>query len=217
MAYYSPDEAPQMVREHFVGILPRDATGLDFVQQADLETLARIVQDGDHKLLIVDTLGRLFAGSKFPDSDQYMAWQQGLDRVRQVATDTKCHVCLLHHARKSGGDRSLAVLGSAAIAGAADTVIELQVEERDGRWARTIQSTQRAGVELAAQSLIFAGDGWLDVRPLATSQREREPAKSDPRKAKARAMRETGASLQEIADGVNVHRATVSRWLRGTA
>ena len=211
VAYYSPDEAPQMVREHFVGILPRNADGLDFVERADMDSLARIVKDGGHKLLIVDTLGRLFAGSKFPDSDQYMAWQQGLDRVRRVATDTECHVCLLHHARKSGGDRSLAVLGSAAIAGSADTVIELQVEERDGRWARTIQSTQRAGVELPRQKLVFAGDGWLGVEPLGLAQDVAAKAEA---MAEVRAMRADGKSFAQIAETMGISKNMAFRWAR---
>ena len=209
--YHGPDEAPQMTVQHFRGILPVDATEVDFVPgPADLDLLARAIEDGDHKLLIVDTLGRLFAGERFPDGDAYMVWQSSMDAVRQVANRTGCHVCLLHHARKSGGARSLAVLGSAALAGAVDTVLSVTVDDVDGDYIRHVETTNRAGVELPRQRLTLAGDGWLTVEPPAKAK----PDPSDEARAEARAMRADGNSLQQIADAKGISKSTAKRWTR---
>ena len=216
VAYYSPDEHPTMTAEHFRGILPSDDDHIDFVQgRATLDELAKLLGRGlttkhPYRLLIVDTLGRLFQGEQGLESDSYMAWQSHLDGVRQLATFTKCHVCLLHHARKSGGDRSLAVLGSGAIAGSADTVISVTVSEEDGAWVRRVESTNRAGVELPRQRLALAGDGWLTVSPMTE-------AKADPKAdamAEARAMKRDGLSIRAIAEQLGVSRGTAFNWTK---
>lgn len=204
--YYSPDEHPSMTVQHFRGILPTDADGIDFVLRGDLNGLASVI-DG-HKLLIVDTMGRLFQGVRFHEGDSYFQWQAYLDRVREIATDTGCHVCLLHHARKSGGDRALAVLGSAAIAGAVDTVLSLTVAEEDGQHVRYVESSNRAGVDLPRQRLALFGDGWLRVEPL--SFEATDPA--DEARTKARAMRADGVSVREIAKALGVSVGTAYNW-----
>ena len=209
--YYSPDEAPQMTVEHFRPLLPADADRIDFVQSGDLAALGEVIDAGGHRLLIADTLGRLFQNARFGDGDQYFQWQTHLDQVRRVASRTGCHVCLLHHARKSSGQRSLAVLGSAAIAGAADTVISITVDEDEaGGYVRHVESTNRAGVELPRQRLTLAGDGWLTV------ERQAVP-KADPKaeaKAEARAMRADGLPLRQIADRLGVSRGTAYNWTK---
>ena len=166
-----------------------------------------MVASGGHRLLIVDTLGRLFQSERFPDGDSYMAWQTHLDQVRRIASATDCHICLLHHARKSGGDRSLSVLGSAAIAGSADTVLSVTVEDDDaGGWCRHIESAQRAGVELPRQRLTLAGDGWLTVE---------EPAGPSPEKlarAEVKAMRADGLTYDAIAEALGITKSKAYRW-----
>ena len=206
--YYSPDEAPQMTVQHFRGILPKDADGIDFVQSGDLDGLGDLVDKRGSRLLIVDTLGRLFQAERFPDGDSYMAWQTHLDQVRRIASDTGCHICLLHHARKSGGDRSLSVLGSAAIAGSADTVVSITVTEDDADgWVRHVESVNRAGVELPRQRLALQGDGWLTVEPPAPNP------KADA-VAEARAMRRDGMSIRAIADQMGVSVGTAHKWTK---
>ena len=208
VAYYSPDEHPTMTVEHFRGILPADAVGISFVEAATVDQLAEEVHEGGYRLLIVDTLGRLFAGARFPDGDSYMSWQTHLGRVRSIASETGCHICLLHHARKSGGDRSLSVLGSAAIAGSADTVLAITVSEDDaGGWVRQIESTNRAGVELPRQRLTLAGDGWLTVAPLAANP------EADAR-AEVKAMRRDGVSFGQIAEALGISKAKAFRWAK---
>ena len=206
--YYAPDEHPSMTAAGLRGILPHDADGVDFIGSANLETLA--VAAPEYRLLIVDTLGRLFARERFPDSDAYMQWQAHLDRVRRVATDTGCAIVLLHHARKSGGTRSLAVSGSAAIAGAADTVITLDVAEEDGQPVRYVESINRAGMEIPRQRLVLAGDGWLTVQAPRV-----DPSKEA--RAEARAMKRDGVPVRQIADDLGVSRSTVGRWTKGVS
>ena len=208
--YCSPDEAPQMTVQHFRGIIPHDAEGLDFAPRADLAQLGKLAEAGRHKLMVVDTLGRLFAGSRFPEGGDYMAWQEHLSAVRQVATDTGCHVCLLHHARKSAGNRALDSLGSQAIAGTADCVISLQVAEEAGRFPRFVWSTNRAGVDLSRQKLTLAGDGWLTVDPLTVKSESERDAK-----AEVRAMKRDGQSVRDISRATGVPKSTVCDWTQG--
>ena len=205
--YYSPDEAPQMTVQHLRGILPPDATNIDFTQEGNIDQLGEVVDHEGHRLLIVDTLGRLFQDLRFPEGDNYLAWQKHLGDVRKIAEETGCHVCMLHHARKSGGDRSLSVLGSAAIAGSADTVISVTVTDDDTQYIRHVESTNRAGVELPRQRLTLAGDGWLTVAPME------RPAESDA-KAEVRAMRRDGQSIRQVAEATGLSRSTVQRWGR---
>ena len=124
-----------MLRGRFSGLLAPDADGIDFLLRGDLDDLADAMDGRRYSLAVIDTMGRLFRSRRELEGDSYMAWQESLDEVRTLATATGCHIALLHHARKSGGDRSLAVLGSAAIGGAADSVLSLVVEEEDGRGA----------------------------------------------------------------------------------
>lgn len=213
--YYSPDEAPQMTVEHFTGILTGHVDGIHFLQSGSLwqigDVLARTRKavGVGYGLLIVDTLGRLFQNERELESDSYFAWQSHLDQVRRVASENRCHTALLHHARKSGGERSLSVLGSAAIAGSADTVISLSVTEGDQGegYVRHVESTQRAGVELPRQRLALAGDGWLTVQPMAS-----DPANDA--KAEARAMRGDGDSYGIIAKALGISKDTAYRWCK---
>ena len=206
--YYSPDEAPQMTVQHMRGILPADANRVEFVQSGNLDDLGDILYENDYRLLVVDTLGRLFAAERFPDGDSYMAWQTHLDEVRQIASGSECHICMLHHARKSGGDRSLSVLGSAAIAGSADTVISLMVtEDDDVGWVRHVESVNRAGVEIPRQRLALQGDGWLTIEPPAPNP------KADAR-AEVRAMRRDGMSFRQIGEALGISKDTAYRWSR---
>ena len=207
---YAPDEAPQMAVEHFRGILPKHTTGLHFVaSRANLPQLADIVEATAARLLVVDTLGRLFQNHSFPDGDSYMAWQEHLDHIRSFAQNHDCHACLLHHARKSGGDRSLAVLGSSAIAGAVDSVIEVSTEEdktNPGQWIRFVSSAQRAGIDLPKQKLVLQGDGWIDTQEITP----------DPQQIaidEAKSLRKEGRHINDIAAQLGVNPRTIYRWV----
>lgn len=207
--YLAPDEAPQTTVQHFKGIIPPDCSGIDFCERAGLLDLAEIVVEGRYGLLIVDTLGTLFA-EVLPDGDSYMDWQAPLARVREIANETGAHLCFVHHSRKAEGDRGLASLGSQAITGKSDTIIGLTTARAGDGYVRYIETTQRAGVELSRQRLTLAGDGWLTVEP-------RTPA-ADPgadAKAEARAMKRDGMSYQQIAEALGVAKSTAYQWARG--
>ena len=206
--YYSPDEAPETTREHFLRILPPEANGIEFCARADLEDLAEYVAGEGVRLLVIDTLGALFSTMHFPEGDSYMRWQAPLDRVRQLATDTGAHICLLHHARKAEGDRSLAALGSSAIAGKADTIINVTTAKAGDSYSRFVETTQRAGDELTRRRLTLGNDGWLTVEPRLTDDAEAA------RHADALDLHDAGMSYREIAREIGVSRSTVHRWIK---
>lgn len=216
VVYYSPDELPETSREHFIYLLPTDPeearkVRISFYYREPLARLEEIVSDEGAGLLIVDTLGALFAEAGLSDGD-YMQWQPHLQRVRDIGTKTGAHVSCVHHARKNGGERSLAVLGSAAIAGKMDTIINVETVQAGGGWVRNVSTTQRAGVEIARQRLTLAGDGWLTVEPSAVDGADDPAADAI---AEARAMKRAGETVREIADKMGRPVSTVGRWVRG--
>ena len=203
--YYSPDEAPQMTAQHFKSLLPPTATHIEFAQRGTMSGIARALNG--HKLLVVDTLGRLFSDAKWHEGDSYFQWQRHLDVLRRLATDKGCHIALLHHARKSGGDRGLAVLGSAAIAGSCDTIVEVTVEDEDDAPVRYVRSVNRAGIELPKTKLVLGTNGWLTASV--------PPAQQADAIAEAQALRDDGLTVRQIAAQLGVGRGWVARHTNG--
>ena len=206
--YISPDEHPAMTASHFRDILPPDAKNVSFrTDQIPFGDALGLIEGGDYSLVVIDTLGRVVADAVNLDGEEYIAWQTALGGLRMAATKGDCTIVALHHARKSGGDRSLAVLGSTAIAGAADLILSLTIDQDpDGGWVRYIESTQRAGVELARQKIALAGDGWMTTREPIDAERDA--------KAEVRIMHAEGMSFGEIAEAMGISKSKAYRWVK---
>src|SRR5687767_13712750 len=103
--------------------------------------LISIVQKCEADLMIVDPLSRYLPLQHFND---YAIRSRGLEAFVDLARDTGVHIMALHHNRKGlhGGDDS--VLGSTALFGSVETLIQMTKRET----GRTIQSTNRYGVDL---------------------------------------------------------------------
>jgi hypothetical protein len=101
-------------------------------------------------LVIVDTLQALVRAK---DLNDYAVVSRALEPLVRIARDTGSHVLFVHHARKGptrqDGD---SVLGSTAIMGGVDTIIQLRRTKR----CRSLWTTQRYGEDL--EEVIFELD-----------------------------------------------------------
>ena len=114
-------------------------------------------------LLVVDTLGRWMTG--VDDGNAYAQALPAMDPFLELARASRCHVALLHHARKSGGEFGEESLGSTGVAGSADTI--LSIRRKGGR--RTITALGRDDVDMEETVLVMDEDGWVHT---GTTERE---------------------------------------------
>lgn len=103
--------------------------------------LERTVRANRPVLIIVDTFQR-FAHLK--DLNDYALVTNALDPLTHLARESGSHLMLVHHAKKSGGTDGDAVLGSTALFGAVDTLLEMR--SRNG--VRSLSTIQRYGENL---------------------------------------------------------------------
>jgi hypothetical protein len=106
-----------------------------------ITALAAAIGDYQAVLAIADPALRLL---RVRDSSDYAEMTTALEPVVELARGTGCHICIPHHAGKmerGGGD---AVLGSTALFGSVDTLIEMRRRE----YGRTLLSIQRYGPDL---------------------------------------------------------------------
>jgi len=112
----------------------------DALNAAPLERIAALIAEFHPALVIVDTLQK---ATGIKDPNNYSEVVETIDRLTDLAERADTHVCLLHHARKGGGDIFDAILGSVGFGGAVDTMIGLETDEEvgglkmslKGRWA----------------------------------------------------------------------------------
>lgn len=106
-----------------------------------ISALAAAIGEYQAVLAIADPALRLL---RVHDSSDYAEMTTALEPVVELARRTGCHICIPHHAGKmerGGGD---AVLGSTALFGSVDTLIEMRRRE----YGRTLLSIQRYGPDL---------------------------------------------------------------------
>ena len=209
--YVALDEHPSMVKEHFTKLIhcyPEDALAFSahFVTTpVSMEALCALIAESEASLCAIDTLGQ-FAADAVEDGNSYQAWQHTMNGLRQVATETHCHILALHHARKSGGRRGQSTLGSQAIAGAVDTIIEMEATlTAGGEYRRTVSSTNRAGEDIPLTPLLLdQANGSVSV----DKARQSQVAAID----EAQQMRDGGMSVRQIADELGVSKSWVAKY-----
>lgn len=99
-------------------------------------------------LVIIDTVQRFL---RLPDLNDYAIVSNALEPVTALARETGAHILMTHHGNKVGGNHGDAVLGSTALFGSVDTLVELR---RQGA-RRTIWTDQRYGENLEESVLEF--------------------------------------------------------------
>ena len=110
------------------------------------------------RLILIDSFGRWTRGKASLNSyDEIVAITEP---IISFSRRTQCVVAFTHHVRKGGGDDvSETVSGSMALIGLMDSTMHLL---RDGDGKRTIQTTQRAGVDMETTALLF-DNGKIDL------------------------------------------------------
>ena len=133
-----------------------------------LEVLRDAITKTEAQLMVVDTLGRL-AG--LDDLNDYGPVVKALGPVEALARETNCHIALVHHARKSGGEHGAESMGSAGILGSVDVM--LSVKHDGGR--RTVETAgQRDGEPMECTVTRLSASGWTKV--VATTKKVRHDA-----------------------------------------
>ena len=133
-----------------------------------LEVLRDAITKTEAQLMVVDTLGRL-AG--LDDLNDYGPVVKALGPVEALARETNCHIALVHHARKSGGEHGAESMGSAGILGSVDVM--LSVKHDTGR--RTVETAgQRDGEPMEPTATRLSAAGWTEV--VGTMKRVRQDA-----------------------------------------
>lgn len=99
-------------------------------------------------LIVIDTLGRV---ARIKDFNAYGEVTERLGPFLTLAHETSCHVCLVHHAKKTEAEAIDAALGSTALTGTVDTIIHLKRHEG----YRTLSTVQRVGDDLVESVLDF--------------------------------------------------------------
>ena len=124
----------------------------------DWETALRVwIETHRPALAVVDPMQDFL---QIRDLNDYPEVSESLAKVGAIARDTACHIQLVHHAKKDGGEDGKSALGSQALFGKPDTVLTLRRDE-DG--ARYLSTRQREGDDLEAVKLVMDATGWIDI------------------------------------------------------
>lgn len=119
--------------------------------ETTLDSLERAIRDLGARLVVIDPMADFLS---IADLNNYVEMRKALMRLTRIARRTDCHIMLLHHSNK-GGQGSDAILGSAALSGAVDTMLlmrrveQVTKENRHERLnERYLWSIQRYGEDI---------------------------------------------------------------------
>lgn len=143
--YLAFEEKRNEVRRHFeqIGLRADDPVYLFIgtAPQHGMDALRKAIAEHQPLLVIVDPL---FLLMPVKDVSDYAEITNRLNPLRALARDTGCHILATHHMGKRDRSEGDGVLGSTAIFGAVDTLIQL----RKHGDSRVVQTIQRYGVDL---------------------------------------------------------------------
>lgn len=134
----------------YIRLPPKD--GADDAPDYDpAEVLEKLIEDTGAILVVLDPLADFM---RIADLNNYMEVRRALMRIHRVARRTNAHILVTHHSNKNGVGTD-AIMGSAALSGAVDTMLLMQrieVPNKDqphkrlgDRW---MWSVQRYGADL---------------------------------------------------------------------
>jgi hypothetical protein len=143
--YLALEEKEDEVKRHFAGIGARSDDPLYVHIAAAPEDampwLREIVKTYEPVLIIIDPWHRF---TRVRDVNDYAAVYNAMEPLVSLARESGAHLTFTHHGRKGGGSNGDGVLGSTALFGSVDTLIEMRRTEHH----RTISSIQRYGVDM---------------------------------------------------------------------
>lgn len=106
--------------------------------------------------MIVDVLQKF---CRIKELNDYAQVTNALEPLMAIARDENCHILLTHHAGKADRQDGDDILGSTALLGGVDTLI--QMKKRDRR--RTFFTIQRYGDDLSETVVELTPDGVLEA------------------------------------------------------
>ena len=140
--YLALEEDRDDVEDHFwqMGLTEADSVRVAYMKPPEqvIPKLKRHIEQVKPVLVIVDTIAHLldFGG----DANDYIKVTRTLKPLLDLARESRAHIMIVHHTRKSGGDYGTDALGSTAFRGITDTTFTLK---RIGEQGRSIQSMGR--------------------------------------------------------------------------
>jgi hypothetical protein len=153
--YLGLEERRSGVREHFrrMGATDDDPL-LIHVGAAPLHALDALRKTIEQHRPIVAVIDPLLRFTRVKDASAYAEMSNALEPVVEAARQSGCCLIATHHGAKDLREGAESPLGSVAIGGAPDTIINLQ-RRPDG--IRTIETSQRYGPDLERQVLALDG------------------------------------------------------------
>lgn len=109
--------------------------------------LAKIIEEGEYKLVVIDTLGKAIFG----DHNDYNKMTKALSPLQDIAFERECSVILIDHHKKSSDDNQdmiLDIQGSTAKGAVSDTIIGLYI-----RKSSTLGSIQILGRDVQERKI----------------------------------------------------------------
>jgi hypothetical protein len=152
--YLALEEKQSQVTEHFGRMGAGNENLLLHVGSAldALDELDALIEELGPCLVVVDPLFRLL---RIRDASAYAEVSNAIDPLIELARKRNCHLLLLHHMGKRGEENGDGVLGSTALFGSVDTLINLS--KRAGGM-RVVSTIQRSGVDLTETVLTIDPD-----------------------------------------------------------
>jgi hypothetical protein len=173
--YLGLEEKSAEIKRHFAAMGARGNGILIYAGAPPdnaLEALAAAVAEHSPILVIIDPLSRVLRVRDFND---YGTMARGLEPFIDLARRLGTHILALHHEGKGGREGGDSVLGSTALFGAVDCLIQMKKRER----GRTITTTNRYGedlpetvIELDRSTGIITAQGDLQSIALRDKQQE---------------------------------------------
>lgn len=161
------------------------------------------------RVIAIDTLHACAPGSKEDAGDTGAI----LARTRILAERFGCAVVLVHHAGKDAGRGAR---GSNSLEAAADVIVEV-VDDGEHRTpiVRKLRDGELPELEpFVIESVTLAHDEGEPVTVGVHHLTEPTAGETDPRKAKAQAMRKEGASFDAIAKSLGVAKSCAWKWCK---
>jgi hypothetical protein len=137
--------APEKISFHF-GSAPERA----------VQEVRNLIQETKAGFLVVDVLQKL---CRVKDLNDYAQVTNTLEPLMATAREENCHIMLTHHAGKADRQDGDDILGSTALLGGVDTLI--QIKKREQR--RTFFTIQRYGEDIPETVIELKPDGALEA------------------------------------------------------
>lgn len=148
--YLSLEDGESLVRSHFKA-LGSDA-GISFFfgmpPPDPFPDLRRLISEKRPGLVVIDTVAKFVHIKDYKDYGEVSHLMQNF---QNLAREYGCHVMLIHHAPKFGGEGIDAAIGSVAFTGGVDTLVVMT----EKRGQRVMTSRQRFGDDLEPTSLTY--------------------------------------------------------------